>query len=100
MSNQVKNMSDDTNLALEAHSPAHDELKKLESCIKKLVDTTDLLTLEMSSTHDKMHFSRCAKAIQSNIKTIHELTLSTVKLKLQEYKGREKDVSPSDWESL
>jgi len=100
MSNQVKNMSDNISLALEAHSPAHDELKKLESCIQKLVDITDLLTLEMSSTRDKLHFSRCAKAIQSNVEAVRRLTLSLYDIKLKERNAREKDITPSDWESL
>lgn len=100
MSNQVKNNADNTNLALETHSPAHDELKKLESCIDLLVGVTNSLNAELSNTNNKPHYIRCAKAIQSNAEAIRRLTVSIYEIKLKERKASEKDISPSGWESL
>lgn len=100
MSNQVKNMPGDTSPALEAHSPAHDELKKLESCIDLLVGVTNSLKGELSSARDKLHYIRCAKAIQGNAEAIRRLTVSIYDIKLKERRASEKDISPSDWESL
>jgi hypothetical protein len=100
MSNQIKNMSDDTSLALETYSLAHDELKKLESCIELLVGVTNSLKGELSSTNNKSHYIRCAKAIQINAEAIRRLIVSMYDIKLKERKASEKDISPSDWESL
>lgn len=58
MSNQVKNLKVGASLALEAHSLAHDEIKKLESCIDLLVGVTNSLNAELSSTNNKMHYIR------------------------------------------
>ena len=100
MSNQVKNMSVDTGLTLKAHSLAHDEIIKLESCIDLLVGVTNSLNAELSSTNNKPHYIRCAKAIQGNAEAIRKLTLSIYDMKLKERRAAEKDVTPSDWESL
>lgn len=100
MSNQVKNMPDDTSLALEARSPAHDELKKLESCIELLVGLTNEIRKEMDSTSNKSLYVRNAKLIQGNVETIRKLTVSIYDIKLKERKASERDISPSDWESL
>ena len=100
MSNQIKSFPVDASLALEAHSLAHDEIKKLESCIDLLVGVTNSLNAELSSTNNKPHYIRCAKAIQGNAEAIRKLTLSIYDMKLKERRASEKDVSPSGWESL
>lgn len=100
MSNQVKNMSGDTGLALESHSLAYSEITKLESCIDLLVGVTNSLKEELSNTSNKLHYIRCAKTIQSNAEAIRKLTVSIYDIKLKERKAGENDVSPSDWESL
>lgn len=100
MSNQIKNMSGDTGLALGATSLAHDEIKKLESCIDLLVGVTNSLNHELDSTSNKMHYIRCAKAIQGNAEAIRKLTVSIYDMKLREREASEKDVSSSDWEAL
>ncbi len=100
MSNQIKNMSGDTVLALETTSLAHDEIKKLESCIDLLVGVTNSLNSELSNTNNKPHYIRCAKAIQGNAEAIRRLTVSIYDMKLRERKASEKDISPSDWDSL
>lgn len=100
MSNQVKKISDDTSVALETPSLAHDELKKLESCIELLVGVTNTLTKELTITSNKSHYLRCAKVIQGNTEAIRKLTVSIYDIKLKERRASEKDVSPSDWDSL
>lgn len=100
MSNEVKNMSCDTSLATETRSLAHEEIKKLESCIELLVGVTNSLKAELTSTSNKPHYIRCAKTIQGNTEAIRKLTVSIYDMKVRERKASEKDVSPSDWESL
>lgn len=100
MSNQVKNISGDTDLALKPYSLAQDEIKKLESCIDLLVNVTNSLKAELSDTSNKPHYIRCAKAIQGNTEAIRKLTVSIYDMKIKERRANEKDVSPSDWESL
>lgn len=100
MSEQVKNMSGDTDLALETPSLAHDEIKNLESCIELLAGVTNSLNTELSSTSNKPHYIRCAKAIQGNVEAIHRLTVAIYDMKSKERRAREKDVSPSGWEAL
>lgn len=100
MSNQIKNASGGTGLALETHSLAHDEITKLESTIDMLVGVTNSLNAELGSTSNKMHYIRCAKAIQGNAEAIRRLTVSIYDIKIKERKASEKDVSPSDWGAL
>ncbi|MDP2246579.1 MAG: hypothetical protein Q8J65_00505, partial [Nitrosomonadales bacterium] len=97
MSNQVKNTSVDSSLMLETSSLAHNELKKLESCIDLLVGVTNSLQTEMSNTGNKSHYIRYAKAIQGNVETIRRLTASIHDIKLKERKAGERDISPCDW---
>lgn len=80
--------------------PTCSDITKLESCIEKLVQTTDILSTEMTSTRDKVHFIRCAKAIQTNIESIHRLTLSIHAVTIQNTKALEKVVSSSGWDLL
>lgn len=66
MSNELKNMSGDKGLALETHSLAQVEIKKLESCIDLIVGVTNSLNHELGSTNNKILYIRYAKAIQGN----------------------------------
>jgi hypothetical protein len=100
MSNLVKIPSGDAGIVLETPSLADSELKKLESCIDLLVGVTNSLNAELASTNNKPHYIRCAKAIQCNAEAIRRLTVSIYDIKLKERRAGEKDISPSDWESL
>lgn len=93
-------MTGDAGLALESISLAHNEIKKLESCIDLLVGVTNSLNSELSSTNNKPHYIRCAKTIQGNAEAIRKLTVSIYEMKLKARKASEKDVSPSNWEAL
>ena len=97
---EVKIPADDSALALANNSLAPDEIKKLDSCIDLLVGLTNSLNAELSSTNNKQHYIRCAKAIQGNAEAIRKLTLSIYDMRRKERRAAEKDVTPGDWESL